>query len=603
MSDYVSLDDPLLFEHDQRQKKSTTANDNILRRDRLLSGNSVQFTDAVVNHFDKHLNIIDGKYTNRYNHNHSFSFSHNQTQRRSTDASIISQSTSILLERQIGRPSYLVWSVTFIASISGFMFGYDTGYISSVLVTVGTDLEGIELSIHQKELISSATSFGALLTSFIAGLLADTIGRKFTILLCDLFFIIGAIMQVLTHHVSTMVIGRLIMGFGVGIGSLCAPLYISELAPGKFRGQLVVINCLAITGGQLIAYAIGAYFENIKFGWRIVVAISVIPCTIQFICTSLMPDTPRYLIMKERYWEAGLVLRRIYPDASPDLIEANVEELSQINKLWSNEMTPLGKLKSSWKDLFGIVSNRHGLIIACGLQAIQQFTGFNALMYFSASIFKMVGYDNSAGVSCFIAGTNFVTTCIALVAIDKIGRRRMLLLSLPFLCLSQLLCALAFHHLDFLDKFNIDNSQISNIWRYLLFLSMMSFVATYAIGIGNVPWQQSELFPQKVRGLGSSFSTATNWFGSMFISAFFLSLMNLLSPKGTFILFSLITVGSWIFIWKCYPELGGLTLEEVETILEKPWDEAVTQSLKIKNEKRQWANFANDSEMNNAVIE
>lgn len=504
---------------------------------------------------------------------------------RNRRQSSMSVSTSVQLDAFATTPSVLVWQITLVASVSGLMFGYDTGYIASVLVNIGTDLDGKMLSTKQMEVISAATSMGALLAAMFAGVLVDLIGRKFTVILCDLLFIVGALVQFLSGRVSSMVLGRLIMGVGVGIGSLCSPLYISELSPGKFRGSLVVVNCLAITGGQLIAYAIGAWLSGVVNGWRMVVLISIVPSILQMVAISFLPDTPRYLIMVRRFEKAREVLKKIYPNSTDELIEANIEELNSMNNIWSNESGLLNQVSKSWDDLISIKSNKRALIIGCGLQLIQQFSGFNALMYFSASIFKMVGYENSTSVSCFIAGTNFITTCIAIVIIDKVGRRKILLCSLPLLMIAQLICAIAFIHLDLTME---SPESLSPIWRWVLVYSMIGFVAFYAIGIGNVPWQQSELFPQNVRGLGSSISTCCNWGGSMVISISFLSLMETLTPSGTFILFSTFTLASWIFIYLTYPELGGLTLEEVEEILDQSFKDGIDYSLKLRENRVIW---------------
>jgi SP family myo-inositol transporter-like MFS transporter 13 len=222
-------------------------------------------------------------------------------------------------------------------------------------------------------------------------------------------------------------------------------------------------------------------------------------------------------------------------------------------------------LKSSFKELFSKPSNLRSLTIACALQAAQQFVGFNALMYFSSSIFEMVGFKNSTLVSCFIAGTNFITTILAILIIDKVGRRNILLISVPLLLISQIICAVSFSHMD-ISMQTLHNDG-NNDWKYPLLTGLILFVAFYSIGLGNVPWQQSELFPQKVRGLGSSFSTATNWFGSMLVSFCFLTLMDTISPSMTFLLFAGNTFLAFLFIYFLYPELTGLQLEEVQNLL------------------------------------
>lgn len=499
-------------------------------------------------------------------------------------SSTASQSTSDALESLSEGPSPLVWKLTFVASISGFLFGYDTGYISSVLVSIGTDLGGVPLTIKQREYVSSATSLGALVASLFAGVLADLIGRKYAVMFCDMLFVAGAALQYTTTDVAGMVTGRLIMGLGVGVGSLCAPLYISELSPSKFRGRLVTVNCLAITGGQLAAYTVGAFFSGGSsdsdgggHGWRNIVLLSLAPCLVQFFSILFLPDTPRYLIMKDRYDDAITVLKRVYPLASDTLIHMNVNELQQLNMLWSKNDSVWHRLSHSCRDLFSVPSNRRSLVIACGLQAIQQFVGFNALMYFSSSIFEMVGFENSTLVSCFIAGTNFATTVVALLIIDRVGRRRILLYSIPLLLLAQVSCALAFANIDVDVHTHVQPSP--NGWRFLLLISLILFVCFYSIGLGNVPWQQSELFPQRVRGLGSSLSTATNWFGSMLLSFCFLSLMDSISPSLTFLLFSFNTFLAFIFVYRLYPELSGLQLEEIQALLSDGFNVAKSMQL------------------------
>lgn len=446
--------------------------------------------------------------------------------------------------------SPIVYKLTFVASFSGFLFGYDTGYISAVLVSVGTGLGGSELSHKQAEYISSATSFGALIAALFAGMLADYCGRRSAIMLCDILFVIGAGIQVIATNVSTMVIGRFIMGLAVGIGSLCAPLYISELAPAQLRGQLVTTNCLAITGGQLIAYAIGALFTGLHNGWRITIALSLIPCVAQFILMNNLPESPRYLISTSQLDDAAFLFRQIYPQSSDDEIQDIIVEIQESNFIHKPQTT-LVAWKSAYVSLFSDKINLRGLIIACGLQFFQQFVGFNALMYYSSTIFNMVGFHNSTAVSCFIVGTNMIFTIIAMFVIDKVGRRRILLFSIPLLYLSQLAASIAF-------KFD---------GKYTLLISLISFVAFYAIGLGNVPWQQSELFPQKVRGAGSSLATATNWFGSMTVSFFFLTLVKDISAPITFLLFSFVSAMAFIFVYFTYPELSGLPLEKVQELL------------------------------------
>ncbi|KAH3671173.1 hypothetical protein WICMUC_004769 [Wickerhamomyces mucosus] len=477
--------------------------------------------------------------------------------------------TSILMTFHNTNPSPLIIILTIISSISGFMFGYDTGYISSALVAIGKDLDNKILTYGEKEMITAATSLGALCTALLAGLLADSFGRKPIIMVSNVMFLIGACLQCAAHTFWTMVIGRFIMGFGIGIGSLVSPLFISEISPSRFRGRLTVINCLCITGGQLVAYGCGAGLTHIEQGWRILIGLGLIPPTIQFVVFFWLPDTPRFYIMKGQLDKACKVLSKTYRGSTDDLIHEKVEELSRLNNSIPGSNIWM-KTINSIKEIHTIPSNFRALIIACGLQGIQQFTGFNSLMYFSSTIFETVGFQNSTAVSIIIAGTNFIFTIVAFFVIDKLGRRLILLIAIPGMIISLILCSIAFHFMGI--KFQGDETIVVNNdgisgWGILIILGMIFYVASYAIGIGNVPWQQSELFPQNVRGIGTSFSTTTNWIGSLVISSTFLTMLENITPSGTFGLFAILSFISLIFVWICYPELSGLELEETQQIL------------------------------------
>jgi MFS transporter, SP family, solute carrier family 2 (myo-inositol transporter), member 13 len=467
------------------------------------------------------------------------------------------------------KPSLLVIFLTFLASISGFMFGYDTGYISSALVSIGHDF-GHPLSYGQEQFITASTSLGALIFSILSGIFVDFFGRKPLLMFSNIMFVVGAIIQCASHDVWTMIGGRFVMGFGVGIGSLIAPLYISELAPSRFRGRLVVLNCLGITGGQLVAYGIGAGLTHVNNGWRILVGLSMIPPAIQFISFCFLPDTPRFLIMHGKLDEAEKVLIKTHPGVSVEHIRMKIIDLQEeeVEEGFATCRNPLKKWWLTVVELHKVPSNFRALFLGCALQAIQQFTGFNSLMYFSSTIFKAIGFNNSTAVSLIVAGTNFVFTVVAFFIIDKVGRRKMLLISLPFMIAFLVMNAIGFHFINI--KFNDHDAIVNgNIhpWGDVIIVMMIGFVASYAVGIGNVPWQQSEMFPQKVRGVGISYATASNWAGSLIISSTFLTMLKNITPTGTFSLFAGFGLLSFILIVFCYPELSNLELEEVQDIL------------------------------------
>ncbi|KZS86814.1 general substrate transporter [Sistotremastrum niveocremeum HHB9708] len=493
--------------------------------------------------------------------------------------------TAVIVEGE-ERTTRFVWLLAFACSISGLLFGYDTGVISGALVTIGDDLgaPGSELSSLQKELITSATTLGALIGSLISGILSDYSGRKPVISLADLIFIFGAIAQSLSHTVRAMIAGRFLIGLGVGLASCIAPLYIQELSPTRLRGRMVVLTVVAITGGQVVAYGIGAAFENMRGGWRWMVGLGAVPAALQLVFLVFLPESPRILIRKGRMDRARGVLGRIYAHASEEQVVMKVEVL-RAAVLQSVRISEGTTLVQRIRSMFIEPVNRRALIIACGLQAFQQLSGFNTLMYYSATLFKSIGFNQPTAVGLIIAGTNFLFTLVALKYIDMIGRRRIMLYSSPGMVLGLTLAAISFH---FLTKDTggvlVDGAQYSTKWSALVLVSMIIYVASYATGVGNVPWQQGELFALEVRGIGTSLSTTTNWACNLLIGSTYLSLMAAITPSGAFGLYGGLCFLGFAFCLACYPETAGLSLEEVTNVFQNGF--GVKESERMRSEKR-----------------
>ncbi|KAH8152618.1 uncharacterized protein LAJ45_03459 [Morchella importuna] len=463
-------------------------------------------------------------------------------------------------------PTVWMWVLTFVAGISGLLFGYDTGVISGALVVIGSDLGPAELSNQQKEFITAATSLGALLAGIVAGALADQIGRKWVVAIADVVFIIGAIMQALSGSVWLMVAGRFVIGIGVGLASLIVPLYLAELSPANYRGRMIIINVLFITFGQVVAYAIGAGLTHVHGGWRIMVGIGAIPAAIQFVILYWLPESPRYLIRKGIEGRAKTILSQIYKGAS----DRDLDEKVAYIKEFTEDRRPGTASQKAWSDfksLYTVPSNLRALIIACGLQGIQQFSGFNSLMYFSATIFKSVGFENPTAVSLIVAGTNFVMTCVTFLVVDRIGRRRVLIGTLWGCAAGLTICAIAFHYLPRNDAGDVVGGG-SNRWAILILASQIIYVMFYALGIGNIAWVgQSEVFPYNVRGYGTGMATATNWGANLILGSTFLTMMDKMTPSGAFGFYAILCFLGWLFVIFLYPDLSGFTLEEVAEIL------------------------------------
>lgn len=293
-------------------------------------------------------------------------------------------------EEDVGVPGLFIWVLTLCACISGLLFGYDTGVISSTLVSIGSDLSSRPLSTLDKSLITSATSLFALVASPVSGLLADAFGRKRVILVADVLFVLGALWQAVTSQVWGMTVGRSVVGLAVGSASFVVPLYIGELAPASWRGRLVTIVALFITGGQVAAYVIGWLFSRMHGGWRWMVGLGAVPAIVQVVMLVWMPETPRWLIKHGKEEVAKRVLRKVYGNDQDAIVKTIImrvekeieEEDAAVAKTLHHDAAPTGikasliQTKYDFVELVNVPGHRRALTISCTLQGAQQLCGF-----------------------------------------------------------------------------------------------------------------------------------------------------------------------------------------------------------------------------------
>ncbi|RBQ77333.1 hypothetical protein FVER14953_20029 [Fusarium verticillioides] len=293
-----------------------------------------------------------------------------------------------------------------------------------------------------------------------------------------------------------------------------------------------------------------------------------------------MPDTPRWLVMVGCVTEARRVLHRIYGNDTDserltntliDNIQADVGELRTVRQ--SRRQAGQGRFRflDPWKELLSQHRYRRGLTIAILLMVLQQFCGFTSLMYFSATIFELVGFKNPTLASVAIASTNFTFTAISLVLIDRVGRRRMLLRSLPFMILGLFLAAAGFHSLSTGVPPKSTQQPDRGGGAIIVLTSIVLFVASFALGLGNVPSMQSELYPLAVRSLGSGVAMAAAWSSNFIIGLTFLPLTDALTPAWTMVLYAGLCIVGYYLIYLMYPETAGLSIEEAAELLEHGW--------------------------------
>lgn len=483
------------------------------------------------------------------------------------------------------RTTWFVWLLVTCCTISGLLFGYDTGVISGTLVTINGDLGPAQLSDGQKEFITSATTLGALLGGLAGGAMSDWTGRRLVLGFADIIFVGGALGQAVCHTVWSMIGCRFLIGIGVGLASCIAPLYIQELSPTRMRGRMVVLNVVMITFGQVVAYGIDAGFANVSGGWRWMVGLGTVPAGVQLICLAFLPESPRILIQKGNIEAAHRVLERVYSQATAEQIDFQLQVL-RASVQQSIDIANSTTFFERFKSMITVPANRRALIIGCGMQAFQQLCGFNTLMYYSASLFQEIGFNQPTAVGLIVSGTNFIFTLFALKYIDIVGRRRIMVFSAPGMVFGLTLASIAFHYMTLHTGGDLVNGvSYSRSWSAIVLLSMIIFVASYATGLGNVPWQQGELFGLEVRGIGTSLSTATNWAGNLLIGSTYLSLMAKITPAGAFGFYAGLCLLGWLFCLFCFPETAGLSLEEVQSIFRDGF--GIRESQRMRGQKRE----------------
>ena len=330
---------------------------------------------------------------------------------------------------------------------------------------------------------------------------------------------------------------------------------------------MVTTNVICITGGQVVAYAIDAAFQNVPNGWRYMVGLGGVPSILLGVLLFWCPESPRQLVFHNKPEECKAVLRKIYPNAT----EKQVEDKVILIQHGVNQAVALNEemsLTQAFKTLYFVPANLRALIAACGLMATQQLCGFNALMYYSATLFSIVGFKNSIAVGSVVACTNWVFTLIALKWVDRIGRRNILIYTMWGMSFFLVLAAIAFHYIPLdRDTLTLETDQAG--WAGIVVLvAIIFYVASYATGLGNVPWTANELLPMEVRALGTMMITCTNWGMNVIISSTFLSMMKGMTPSGAFGFFAVLCFLGWVAVIFCYPECALMTLEQTREVFQ-----------------------------------
>ena len=452
---------------------------------------------------------------------------------------------------------YLVF-LSVVAALGGFLFGYDTAVISGTIAQV-TEQFGLD-ALQQGWYVGCAL-IGSIIGVLFAGILSDKFGRKSTMILSAILFSTSAIGCAVSTDFNQLVIYRIIGGVGIGVVSIISPLYISEVAVAQYRGRLVSLYQLAVTIGFLGAYLVnyqllGYSMSNpdastgwwdlvfVSEVWRGMLGMETLPAIMFFIIIFFIPESPRWLILKGKEEKATNILERIYTSSKEALFQ-----LTETKSVLSSES------KSEWKLLLqpGI---RKAVIIGVCIAVLGQFMGVNAVLYYGPSIFENAGL--SGGDSLFyqvlVGLVNTLTTVLALIIIDKVGRKKLVYYGVSGMVISLILIATYFIYGE--------SCGISSIFLLIFFLF---YVFCCAVSICAVVFVLlSEMYPTRVRGLAMSIAGFALWIGTYLIGQLTPWMLQNLTPAGTFILFAIMCVPYMLIVWKLVPETTGKSLEEIE---------------------------------------
>ena len=424
--------------------------------------------------------------------------------------------------------------------------------------------EDLKISIVQEEVLVGCLSIVSLLGSLAGGKTSDVVGRKWTIGLAAIIFQSGAIFMSFAPSYTFLMIGRLMAGVGIGFGVMIAPVYIAEISPAMARGTLTSLPEIFINMGILLGYISNYVFSGLPahLSWRIMLGVGILPSIFIAFALFLIPESPRWLVMQNRLGEARSVLSSICENDE----EIN-QRLAEIEEAAGNKNGTKYPEKSVWREFLSpSPALRQMLIVGIGIQGFQQLTGIDATVYYSPAIFKdagIKGNDSLLAATVAVGFTKTIFILVAIVLIDKVGRKPLLYVSTIGMTACLFVLGLA---LFFLQQ-GLGSKELG---IFVAILAVCGNVAFFSVGIGPVCWVlSSEIYPLRLRAQAAGLGAAGNRISSGIIAMSFLSLSQLISTAGTFFLFSSISALSVAFVYVYVPETKGKTLEQIEIMFQQ----------------------------------
>jgi sugar porter (SP) family MFS transporter len=439
-----------------------------------------------------------------------------------------------------GGPGRAVVWMAAITALGGLLFGYDTGVVSGALLFLKDDFPHI--TSFQKELVTSLLLVGAAIGAIGAARLADRIGRRPTILITAVVFIVGVLLAAFTPTFAVLLVARVVIGLAVGSASMTVPMYIGEAAPPRFRGGLVSLNQLAITSGILVSYLVDYGLAGSR-DWRLMFGLATVPAVLLFAGMLTQKESPAWLVAHDREDDARRVLSRL---RSGDAVD---DELNSMKEGARRKHASARELLSP--RLRGVLTL--GVLLA----VFQQVTGINTVIYYAPTLLASAGLGSSAALLANVVNgvVNVGMTIVAIWLLDRVGRRKLLISGTCGMAVALTVLALVFL---------IGGDKLTGAAAYVAIVALFFYTGSFAIGLGPVFWLLiSEIYPVRIRASAMSVATFANWAANFVVTVSFLTLLSAITNAGTFFLFAFLTVVAVAYFWRRVPETKGRRLEDI----------------------------------------
>lgn len=428
------------------------------------------------------------------------------------------------------------WSLT--SALAGFLFGFDTVVISGAEKTIQT-LWALSPGIHGIAMASAL--YGTVAGSLLGGWPADRFGRKATLLWIGVLYLLGAVGSALAPNVAVFIAARMIGGLGIGISTVVAPMYISEIAPPQHRGRLAGMFQFNIVFGILIAFVSNALLAGVgENAWRWMLGVAAFPSLLYAVLCFGIPESPRWLISRKNDREAALrILQRSRTDLAPASIAAEADAIAAASSVQVSSGN------------FWTARLQKPILLAFLIAFFNQMSGINAILYFAPRIFELTGLATKAALlqSIGIGITNLIFTFIGLWLIDRLGRRTLLYIGSFGYIGSLGLVAWAF----FSQHFSI------------VPVCIFAFIASHAVGQGAVIWVFiSEIFPNRHRAEGQTLGSSTHWIFAAMLTTFFPKMVAAFPAGYIFSFFTGMMILQLIWVKTLVPETKGVPLEQIQ---------------------------------------